>query len=92
LPRGETLSVLFERREVFGARCCERFDVVEPLAAVITVLRQARWERFDVVEPLAAVLFTKAAARASFMKARVDNVAGPRERRGTRYAPSRRRP
>jgi hypothetical protein len=63
LPRGETLSVLFERREVFGARCCERFDVVEPLAAVISVLRQARWERFDVVEPLAAVITVLRQAR-----------------------------
>jgi hypothetical protein len=34
----------------------ERFGVVEPLAAVLSVFPQARWERFGVVEPLAAVL------------------------------------
>jgi hypothetical protein len=42
LPRGETLSVLFEHPEVFRASRCERFDDVEPLAAVLWELAQSR--------------------------------------------------
>jgi hypothetical protein len=48
---------------VFPQARWERFGVVEPLAAVLSVFPQARWERFGVVEPLAAVLSALPQAR-----------------------------
>jgi hypothetical protein len=68
---------------MFRERRGERFDDVEPLAAVLSVFAQARCERFDLVEPLASALSPKAAAGSSFAQARFEHVEDLCERGGT---------